>query len=240
VIGSLLAFGKGLTATLTLAVTLTPNALTLLERCANAVGHQTMAGLIEHESGWYPYAIGDNTAKKSYFPKTYNDAVRLAIILRQQGHDIDAGLAQINDTNWANYHLDEFTVFNDCKNVSTGSTILARAYQGALYHFPAGDEALRHALSAYNSGKYYASLRYAKGVIDNALSVRFQYVVQQPPAPAVPARPQPLAETLAASGVVHRLFVRRAAAPTPPTLPGTETVLGWALPPHTSLPVKKR
>jgi type IV secretion system protein VirB1 len=234
-----LTFAKSLAATATLAVTLTPSALALLERCAGSVGHQTMAGLIEHESGWYPYAIGDNTAKRSYAPKSYQDAVRLAITLRQQGHDIDAGLAQINDTNWATYHLDEFSVFDDCRNVAAGSTILARAYGGALYHFPAGDDALRHALSAYNSGKYYASLGYANGVIDNALSVRFQYVTH-PPSPAPVAAPQLIARNIfLPAGTVHRLPVRRSGAPAP--LPATSTVVSWAIPSHAkSLPVKKR
>jgi type IV secretion system protein VirB1 len=139
-----------------------------------------MAGLIEHESSWKVYAIGDNDAHRSYFPTDYRSAVRIATNLRAQGHNIDAGLGQVNSDNWSRFGLTAQTVFNPCLNVHAGSIILLEAYKGALTRFAPGDEALTHALSAYNSGGYYASMGYASAVIGNARAVSF-------PPPAIAA-----------------------------------------------------
>jgi type IV secretion system protein VirB1 len=177
-----------------------------------------MAGLIEHESGWHQYAIGDNTTRSSYFPTTYFDAVALAHKLRGEGHNLDAGLSQINTSNWARFGLDEYSVFDPCRNVRTGSQILAENYHDALGLYPSGDLALSHALSEYNSGTFSASMDYAALVIGNARDVR--YLSTNPPAPESIATRQATART-------RGLPLRRAVAADriPPS-----TVLTWALP----------
>lgn len=182
--------------------------LAIFAACAPNVGAATMAGLISHESGWYQFAIGDNDARASYcvphsraYPCTYADAIRIASTLRSQGHNIDAGLMQVNSANWPTYGLTVENVFDPCSNLRAGSTILQRAYEGALYHFPPGDAALTHALSAYNSGGYYASLAYAADVMSRARAV-------QPPAPPIIAYSLP---------IVYQRPALPARAPTPPT-----------------------
>ena len=72
---------------------------TLFARCAPAVGHVTMSALVAYESGTNAYAIGDNTARRSYFPARRADALRLATALVDAGHDIDVGFAEINVAN---------------------------------------------------------------------------------------------------------------------------------------------
>jgi type IV secretion system protein VirB1 len=179
---------------------LTAAAAAFLLSCAPNVSAETMAGLVEHESGWHQYAIGDNTARRSYFPTTYWDAVELALSLRSHGHNVDAGLAQINDSNWRSYGLDEYSVFDPCRNVRVGGTILGRAYASAVRSFSSPQVALVHALSAYNSGGFYASLGYANAVIQDARNVRFLQTT--PISTAVANIPPPVA--------VAGLAVRRA------------------------------
>jgi type IV secretion system protein VirB1 len=218
---------------------LTVAAAAFLLSCAPNVSAETMAGLVEHESGWHQYAIGDNTARRSYFPTTYWDAVELARSLRSEGHNVDAGLAQINDSNWRGYGLDEYTVFDPCRNVRVGGTILGRAYASAVHSFSSPQDALVHALSAYNSGGFYASLGYANAVIEDARNVRFLQttpistpVANLPPPVAVaglavrhavPARSALAAQK--ARPVVLRALVQRTASKTE-----NGRVLTWALP----------
>lgn len=156
----------------------------LLSRCAPSVGVQTMAGVVQYESGWKPWAIGDNTAHQSYFYGTQADAARAATILATEGHDIDVGLAQINSSNFAAYGLTPASALDPCTNLRAGSIILTRNYVGAMQRNWLGRRirtsldmyyqqqlALVHALSAYNSGRYWASMRYAQNVYDVARGV---------------------------------------------------------------------
>lgn len=177
------------------ALTLLLNCARPLENHAQPVGVQTMAGLIEHESGWTQLAIGDNTARVAYcvpggrsYPCTYQQAVAIATTLRQEGHSIDAGFAQINSANWPGYGINAASVFNACTNLHVGADILTRAYRGALAYFPSGDDALTHALSEYNSGDFYASLGYSHAVIGQARGV---VIFRTIPAPLGPVASVP-------------------------------------------------
>jgi type IV secretion system protein VirB1 len=146
----------------------------LIARCAPGVGPVTMSAVVVHESGAHPYAIGDNTARRSYFPHDAFAATRLARTLLAAGHNVDLGYAQINSSNLAPYGLDVARALEPCTNVATGSRILRAAYAGARSHFGAGQVALEHALSAYNSGGYYAGMSYARGVYATAAGLRYE------------------------------------------------------------------
>lgn len=81
------------------------------------------------ESGLHPYAIGDNDTGRSYFPRTYVEAVAKARELLALGHRIDAGAMQITDRNWAAYDLTVETVFDVRTNICAGGRILGEAFQ---------------------------------------------------------------------------------------------------------------
>jgi type IV secretion system protein VirB1 len=229
-------------------VILTAAATAFLLSCAPSVSPETMAGLIERESGWQQYAIGDNTAARqhlkptSYFPTSYWDAVQIAQRLHTQGHDIDAGISQINDSNWKSYGLDEYSVFDPCRNVRVGSIILSRAYSGAHAHFPDPQQALEHALSAYNSGGYYASLGYADAVLTNARNVRFLQMTPVSTAIANLPPPMPVMARSVAPAIAVRVLtprrpttlatslVVRTSRPRHPNAEAARSVLTWALP----------
>jgi len=144
----------------------------LLDRCATGVGPTTMRAIVTYESGARPYAIGDNTIRRSYFPIDRSSAIVLASSLLRAGHDIDVGYAQVNVRNFDAYGLDVTRALDPCTNVATGSRILRAAYARAARRFGPGQVALAHALSAYNSGGFYAGAAYARGVYATAANLR--------------------------------------------------------------------
>jgi type IV secretion system protein VirB1 len=121
----------------------------------------TMSAVVLYESGGRPFAIGDNTTRRSYFPSTRSEAEALAATLSAAGHNLDLGYAQINTSNLAAYGLNMVSAFDPCRNVSAGSRILLGAYASAIQRFGATPPPLAQALSAYNSGRFTLGSGYA-------------------------------------------------------------------------------
>ena len=150
-----------------------------------------MSAVIVYESGARPFAIGDNTDRRAYFPQEREPAERLAVALLQAGHNIDVGYAQVNSSNFARLGLDVHRVFEPCVNIAAGARILQVAYAGAARTYGTGQPALLHALSAYNTGGYWAGLGYARGVYATAAGLRYAPAAFAPHdgARAIPFRP---------------------------------------------------
>jgi hypothetical protein len=91
-----------------------------------------MAAIVEHESTWHPTAIGDNSVHPhaSYYPATFKQAVELANLLIGQHHNIDLGLAGINSSNLAGYHVTVAQALAPCVNLAIGADILNNGYFG--------------------------------------------------------------------------------------------------------------
>jgi type IV secretion system protein VirB1 len=147
----------------------------LLSACAPRVGPVTIGAIVEYESGARPYAIGDNTVQRSYFPASRERAEALATLLLEEGHNIDVGYAQVNSDNFQPFGLSVHSAFEPCTNIEVGSAILRRAYAGAARRYGLGQVALVHALSAYNTGGYWAGLGYAHGVYATARTLRWPH-----------------------------------------------------------------
>lgn len=144
----------------------------LVRACAPAVAARTTLAIISVESGGDPWAIGDNTAKRAYHPKTMAAAQVLAANLLQQGHNLDLGLMQVNSSNLKSYGMTTDTIFDPCTNTAVGSTILTHSYAAASAVYGPGQTALFHAFSIYNSGRANASLRYARIVWNTGLDLK--------------------------------------------------------------------
>lgn len=157
----------------------------LVAACATHVGPITMNAVIAYESGDHPFAIGDNTVHRSYFPSSAPAAAAIAGRLLGAGHNIDVGYAQINSVNFARFGFDTATAFEPCANIAAGARILRDAYAGAARTYGPGQVALVHALSAYNTGGYWAGLGYAHGVYATAASLHYAV---PPDAPDVAVR----------------------------------------------------
>ncbi|MHB8432289.1 MAG: lytic transglycosylase domain-containing protein [Candidatus Tyrphobacter sp.] len=137
----------------------------LITRCAPDVTPTTMAAIVQVESGGDPFAIDDDTARRSYYPRDRQSAAMLASRLIGAGHLIDAGIAQIDSMNFAHFGLSTATVFDPCLNLRAGATILASDYAVAARHFGNGQVALRHAVGMYNTGRLNGGTDYVRHVL---------------------------------------------------------------------------
>jgi type IV secretion system protein VirB1 len=135
----------------------------LVQNCTRSVGPSTILAIVEHESSSHPYAIGDNTAHHAYYPRRYDEAVRLASDLVEREHDIDLGYMQVNIGTVRATGLDVARALDPCTNLKLGSEILRADYARAERRWGPGQGALARALSAYNSGGYERA-QYARAV----------------------------------------------------------------------------
>ncbi|MBD5634991.1 MAG: lytic transglycosylase, partial [Candidatus Eremiobacteraeota bacterium] len=66
-----------------------------LHACAPAAAPDTMAAIVAVESGGWPYAVNDNTVRRSYRPGSKADALRIANSALREGHSVDGGISQV-------------------------------------------------------------------------------------------------------------------------------------------------
>jgi type IV secretion system protein VirB1 len=132
----------------------------LIRQCAPAVAPSTMAAIVQVESGGDPLAIGDNTTRRSYYPRDRATAERLARRLLNAGHLLDIGIAQIDSMNFAGFGVTSHTIFDPCTNLNVGARILSGDYAFAARRYGDGQIALRHAIGMYNTGRLNAGARY--------------------------------------------------------------------------------
>lgn len=160
----------------------------LAQRCAPWVAAETMAAIARTESNFNPLAIGVNGGERlERMPTTKAEAVITAKFLLAQGHNIDVGLTQINSTNFEKVRLTVEDLFDPCKNLAAGATILQWNFAQASTQEKDPQAALHKAFSIYNTGSSTKGFQngYVQKVLDSAIAL------QQPP--TVPAvQPIPL------------------------------------------------
>jgi type IV secretion system protein VirB1 len=140
----------------------------LIAHCAPNVAPATMAAIVTVESGGDSLAIGDNTARRSYYPRDRASAESLARRLLTAGHSIDAGIAQIDSMNFAGFGVSVQSIFDPCINLSIGARILSDDYGFAARRYRDAQAALRHAIGMYNTGRLNAGARYIALVLTAA------------------------------------------------------------------------
>ena len=143
--------------------------MAFLEQCAPTVAPQTMASIVRTESAFRPHAIGYHITKdgKAYRltnpPKNKDEAVSMAKWLLEHGYRFDAGAAQINSQHFERFGMTAETIFDPCTSIGAGGRILTEFYSGAVRRYGAGQEALKAAISAYQTGSYTRG--YATGYV---------------------------------------------------------------------------
>jgi type IV secretion system protein VirB1 len=158
--------------------------------CAPNIHPVTLNALISHESRVQQYAIGVNRKGKhlQQQPRTLTEATEAAQRLIDQGIDFDAGLGQINVRNWAWLGLDTETVFDPCRNLAAAQTVLSGCYARALPTHEDPQQALRAALSCYNTGNFKRG--FTNGYVGKVLT---QAGIQVPAlAPLTPKATEPV------------------------------------------------
>ena len=126
------------------------------------------------ESGLHLNALHDNTTGKSFAPDTEAEAVALARHLLAAGHNLDAGVMQVNAANWDAYGLDVESVFDPRQNICAGARILGVAF-----------ETQRRAACVYNTGHPHCTNGYPEAV-DKAEQ---HVAAEAPPGPSAPESP---------------------------------------------------
>lgn len=164
----------------------------LIHACAPATNPQTLASIIEVESGAWPWTIGDNTAGRSYFEPTYGDAAVLARYLYNRGHNLDLGLAQVNTVHLPTMRVSVEQALTPCTNLAMSQEVLMGDWHTAISHF--GPDAARaepssillYAISAYNTGSLFAGGHYVALVVHAATGRFVHEVVSDSRAPSPP------------------------------------------------------
>lgn len=86
--------------------------------------------------------------------KTKQDAVTVAYAAIADGFNVDMSYMQVNSNNLSALGFTVEDMFDDCKNLAAGASVLSAFYARALKEYPDPQTALRAALSAYNTGDF--------------------------------------------------------------------------------------
>ncbi|WP_246252468.1 lytic transglycosylase domain-containing protein [Parasulfitobacter algicola] len=127
--------------------------LVAAENCASSISPDIMAGIVHVESRFHPYAIGvGGQNARSIFPSSKQEAIAVANQLVANGERFDAGIAQINIENFDWLDLTIPQAFDVCINLSAAEKVLRDSYDRARTAGETKADALRIALSTYNTG----------------------------------------------------------------------------------------
>ncbi len=198
----------------------------LIIQIAPQVAPQTMAAVIQAESGGNPLAIHDNVSGESFAPATKRDAVALARRLMAAHRSFDAGLTQINSANFEKLGVTVESVFDPASAIKAAETLMVADYRICLKVVPAA--ALRCMASRYNTGDsekgigngYVARLWKAAAQIVPAIGGALPPPANQPESD--PSDPEPVPyDVWAHQEWADRQPSRRTLPVEPPTLPLT-------------------
>lgn len=131
----------------------------LIVQCAPQVAPVTMMAIVKVESGGNPLALNVNGSRRlARQPRSEAEALAWSEWLVSRGYSIDMGLAQVNSANLARLRTNIRAMFDPCANLAAGASILSSEYANASRRMGTGQDALRAALSAYNTGNHRAGI----------------------------------------------------------------------------------
>lgn len=133
--------------------------LALAQECAPTVAPQTMAAVVNVESGYKPFAIGVVGGRLARQPANKEEAVATAIALADAGWNFSVGAAQVNRHNLPKYNISYAQAFDACTNLRVGSKILEECYVRAAKGPRDAQAALQAAISCYYSGNFTRGFR---------------------------------------------------------------------------------
>jgi type IV secretion system protein VirB1 len=171
--------------------------------CAISVHPVALEAVIRVESGGDPLAINVNGLGVQPLPaRDAEGAAAIAHTYLKRGYSVDIGLMQVNSRNLPALGYTVEQVLDPCTNIRAGGIILTEDYERAAQTYGEGQQALRAALSAYNTGDFQRGL--------------FTYVARYYRPGAVPALsvPNQAAHAQAAANNQPSLGTDRLTAPT--------------------------
>lgn len=129
--------------------------LDVIQQYAPNVAPQTIVAIIQVESGGNQYGVGINGPVRRHIrPKSTKEAAAEARRWISRGYSVDVGLMQINSRNLQRLGIPLERAFDPAINIQVGAKILVGNYRQAIKFYGPGQNALKAALSAYNTGNY--------------------------------------------------------------------------------------
>lgn len=145
--------------------------ISLANTCAPMVEPTTMARIVKVESGFNPYAIGISGDRRlAKQPTSKAEAMITAKWLLDHGYKIAMGYGQISHKEMPGLGFTLNDVFDDCKNLQGSGIILARKFSAAKRIYRNDQDALRAALSSYNTGSFTAG--FGNGYVQKIVYVK--------------------------------------------------------------------
>ena len=144
---------------------------TYIHQCTPQIAETTMMAIIKAESNGNNLAIGINKGYRLlYQPKDYHQAQSWVAYLEKNGYNFDIGIAQVNIKTVHKYGFSAVQALDICTNLKLAGYVLQQNYRSALIRSNSQQEALRKAISAYNTGNYHSGFNngYVKKVVYNA------------------------------------------------------------------------
>ena len=168
---------------------------TLQSRCLPAVPLTTLTAIIRVESGGNPNAmqidfprallkqwhLPEGTLRLQRQPATQREALEWLDYFERRGIFVDLGLMQVSTAEAQRRGLPVESLLDPCFNLRAGWQILDSGYQREVKTYGPGQEALRHAISRYNTGDTQRG-------IDNGYLARVIAALRQSPATTSPTK----------------------------------------------------
>jgi len=167
----------------------------LQSRCLPTVPRSTLSAIIRVESSGNPNAmqidfprailkrwhLPEGTLQLKRQPATQREALEWLDYFERRGIFVDVGLMQVSTAEAKRRGIPVESLFDPCFNLRAGWQILDSAYRLEVKTYGPGQEALRHAISRYNTGDTQRG-------IDNGYLARVMAALRQLPATALPAK----------------------------------------------------
>ena len=125
--------------------------------CSDPYAHRSvMTAIVKVESGGNPWAININKkgVKLLTQPKTKEEAINWINWFNDRNYNIDIGIAQVNIKNIKKMGYTPTDFLDPCLNLKVASMILLDNYKGSLKYTNDQNDAVKLAISAYNTGNY--------------------------------------------------------------------------------------
>jgi type IV secretion system protein VirB1 len=197
IIAASATFALGALAPTAAKAAVSASVLDLAKQCAPNVHPLTMAYLVAHESHNNRLAI--NVNGNYHLPKQPETEIEAADAVRwldAHAMNFDVGYAQINSANFARLGKSGEDLLSPCENLRASAAVLTDCYARAVRTLGEGQNALRHALSCYNTGSQTRGFAngYVSKVIAQVRLLQIPALLDDSGGTAIEAQPLPSAD----------------------------------------------
>jgi len=142
----------------------------LLAACLeHSIDHDLIRAIAKQESNGAPTAFYINKWEMGQFKNlSLNEAVMVSEKMVDEGYTVDVGLMGINSRNLKRFGVSITEGFEPCTNINLGEQILFENIQHAQAKGHQGHDAIKAALSMYNTGSLHRGFK--NGYVDKVWS----------------------------------------------------------------------